>query len=549
MRVRYVVLLALLNPASACDREITAGSKPEPPPTISASLSVSHSPSSPSTTSTVTISAAVTGSTSYTSSVISVDGQVVKSCTSDSCTYGAVFPAGSHTYSAMATDNAGNTLNAGPKSFTVWQTTSGGPTSGSATSPHWSHARFAAFDYRIHYLKEPQKSQEYDQVAARYDVVIGGDVDPWKARNPAVQQYVYDLIKGEKFTPQNDVGPMETWLASNGYSVENAYLHKAGTSRTAANRVEFSSAWGSFWALNLGDPGQRAWRQHVTRQMTAQRSSGFRYDGLFYDVLGSGSGGIGEVPKTTLEYGNFDNYKTDLHTLLSQSATWMPSGRCMANTGNYLTAEDGAQADSCGAVLMEFSNNIYSSIGYNMWNFVGARLAAGTQVILVPQWQGYLKSTPRYDMNPGNYSTVAERVLLAEYANYLMLLDPARMDLLAVDFYLTGNANPSTPHDITWLKAFEVDIGVAVGARSVLKSGTDGAGQSYAAFQREFSNALVVYRPMRNWAHTTFGDITAEPIPLPSGHTWRLLLPDGSLTGPLTSVQLRNGEAAIFMKN
>jgi hypothetical protein len=35
---------------------------------------------------------------------------------------------------------------------------------------------------------------------------------------------------------------------------------------------------------------------------------------------------------------------------------------------------------------------------------------------------------------------------------------------------------------------------------------------------------------------------------LPAGTTWRLLMPDGSLSGPMTSVPLRNGEAAILMK-
>jgi hypothetical protein len=257
---------------------------------------------------------------------------------------------------------------------------------------------------------------------------------------------------------------------------------------------------------------------------------------------------MNDIPATTVEYASKSLYLTGLHTFLAKSAMWMPSGRCMANTGNYITAEDAAQADSCGAVAMEFANNIYSESGVNIWGFVADRLAAGTLVMLIPQRQGTLKNTPRFNMNAGNYSTVAERVLLAEYANYLMLVDPAHMDLLAVDFYLTGNANPAYPHDITWLKAFEVNIGLAVGNRSVLKTGTDGAGQPYQAFQREFANALVVYRPMQNWARTDFGDATAETINLPAGNTWRMLMPDGSVTGPVTSVQLRNGEAAIFMK-
>ena len=419
---------------------------------------------------------------------------------------------------------------------------------GAPMSPHWRHARFAAFDYRIHYLHEPQKTTEYNRAAARYDVVIGGDVDAWKSRNPTVQQYVYDLIKGEKFSPANDVGPMESWLAANGYNVEDTYLHVAAGDRSKADRVVFKSPWGEFWALNPADPGQVAWREEVTRRLTRSGTRGSQYDGIFYDVLGSGSGGIGEIPEKTLEFGSRSEYASALHELLKRSTSWMPSGRCMANTGTYLTAEDAAQADACGAVLMEYANNTYGEIGFLMWDFVSARMDAGTQVILVPQRQGTLKNTPRFNLNPGNFGSVAERVLMAEYANYLMLVDPTRMDLLAVDFYLTGVASPNQPHDIAWLRAFEVDIGLATGARTVLQRGTDGAGQPYDAYVREFENAIVIYRPMQNWARRDFGDKTAEIIEVPGERDWRMLLADGSTKPVFSSVRLRNGEAVILMK-
>jgi len=517
-----------------------------PSTTSSPTISLSHSPSSPSTTSTVTIAAAVSASTAYTSSSISVDGQVVKTCSSGSCSYSAILPAGSHNYSATATDNSGNTLSAGPNTLIVWQTTPGTTTPGSPTSPHWPHARFAAFDYRIHYLSEPQRSFEYDQVAKRYDVVVGGDVDEWKSRNPAVKQFVYDLIVGER---QQDVAAMESWLTAHGYPVENAYVHNAGTSKTKANRVSYYQWTDNYWLLNPADPGQIAWRQQVTQQLTAVRSSGFRFDGLFFDVLGGGlSGPQGHPNGPTLEYASKAAYLGDLHTMLGRHRAWTPSGMVMANTGNYTTSEEVAQTDASGAALMEFSNDIYNEGAYRMWGYVRARIAAGTPIVLVPQRTGALKNTPRYNMNAGNYGTVAERVLLAEYANYLMLVDPARMDLLSVDFYLTGSVDPSQPHSITWLKAYEADLGLAVGAPGVLKSGTDGGGQRYDAYAREFEHAVVVYRPVENWSSTNFGDATAVSVPLPAGPSWMMLRPDGSRVGPVTNVQLRNGEAAIFMK-
>lgn len=400
-------------------------------------------------------------------------------------------------------------------------------------SPHFPHARFAAIDYRIHYLSAALQAVEYPQAAGRYDVVVGGKASEWKPRNPTVRQYVYDLIVGDE---QADVPVMNTWLTANGFTVEAAYLHVGG------QRVSYHQWTADYYGLNVGDPGYRAWRQHRTAQLLAGG-----YDGVFFDVLGSGSGGIGVIPQVTDEYPTRAAYTTALHELLALTASWSPSGRCLANTGNYLAAEDAAQADSCRGVVMEFANDVYGEIGYTMWGFVGARLAAGTQVMMVPQRQGYLKNTPRYDMNPGNYGTVAERLLLAEYANYLMLMDPQRADQLAIDFYLTGNTDPANPHAVTWLKAYERDLGAPLAARRVLTSGTDGAGQPYQAFAREFANALVIYRPMQNWARTKFGDATAVAISLPAG-TWRLLRADGSMGAALTSVNLRNGEAVILVR-
>jgi hypothetical protein len=111
-------------------------------------------------------------------------------------------------------------------------------------------------------------------------------------------------------------------------------------------------------------------------------------------------------------------------------------------------------------------------------------------------------------------------------------------------FFETYGLNWSHPFSVTWLTAFERDIGLAVAKRSVLTSGTDGAGQKYAVFQREFEYALVLIRPQDG---STYGDATAVEVTLPPGN-WRMLRADGSLGGPVSSVQLRNSEAVVFFK-
>jgi hypothetical protein len=384
-----------------------------------------------------------------------------------------------------------------------------------------------------------QQTAEWDWAASHFDMVVGGTHSEYKQRNPSVVTFSYDLIWAPESGRRTE---MESWLAANGYPVEAAYLHGAGTSKSAANRINFVIWNSARQAVNPGDAGWRAWVVYRTGSLIAGSS-----DAVFYDEMGGSLESF--IPSSTLEYPNRPDYFSKLTGVMGTLATGMDTGCIMPNVGTTRTPTHTAYVDASGCTMMEYSNDIYNEGAYTMWGWVAQRMAAGTVIMLTPQRQGQLKNTPRYNMNAGNYSTVAERVLLAEYANYLMMVDPTRMDQLYVDFYLTGSLDPNEPHALTWLKAFETDIGPAVGNRSILKHGTDGIGRPYDAFQREFANALVVYRPLQSWAHTDFGDATTEPISLPTGNTWRMLMPDGSLVGPLTSVQLRNGEAAIFMKS
>lgn len=508
------------------------------------SVSVGHSPNSPSTTMTVTISGSASDPAAVVSMDLSVDGSVVKTCSGGSCSYSSTFAMGSHSYTASATDTAGKVISASTKSFSVWKQTSGGTTPGSPTSPHFPHARFTINDWRIHYQSEPQRSWEYDIGAIRYDLVSGGDATEWQSRNPTLEHAYYDLLW---HLTADRTKAAETWLAANGYPVENAFIHAQGTAKTPANRLT-PIMWGTpHTIVNPADPGLIAYMEQRTAKNTAVNADGYGSTTIHWDTQNSGS--IKQnVPATTMEFGSHAEYMAALAHLTAVTARAARGGYVLPNIGTYRTPADFAFADSANGARLEYVNNIYSEVGYTTWPFINSLLKAGVRIQLEPQRKGPLKNVPRYDMNPGNYASVKDRVLFAEYANYLMMLDPARLDLFYIDFYNWATASPDEPHDITWIKAFEVDIGQALAPRSVLASGTDGAGQPWQAFVREFGNAIVVYRPMQNWARTTFGDITAETITLPGGHNWHMLMSDASMLGPMTSIQLRNGEAAIFMK-
>ena len=176
------------------------------------------------------------------------------------------------------------------------------------------------------------------------------------------------------------------------------------------------------------------------------------------------------------------------------------------------------------------------------WNAIDGLVAAGAVVQFATGVSPGSKNDQRGDMNPGNYNSIAERVLMWEYVSYLMVADPARMDAVYFESY---GLNWSNPFSVTWLKAFERDIGLATGKRSVLTSGTDGAGQGYSVYKREFANnALVLIRPQGG---TTYGDVTGVNVTLPGG-TWRMVRADGSLSAGITSVRLRNSEAVVLIR-
>ena len=70
--------------------------------------------------------------------------------------------------------------------------------------------------------------------------------------------------------------------------------------------------------------------------------------------------------------------------------------------------------------------------------------------------------------------------------------------------------------------------------------------QKYAIYARDFDNAYVVIRPQIDWHPQSYADSTGIVVPLPS--PMRPLLRDGTLGDAVSSVTLRNVEAAILFK-
>ncbi|MGH7622366.1 MAG: hypothetical protein ACREMU_08500, partial [Gemmatimonadaceae bacterium] len=100
--------------------------------------------------------------------------------------------------------------------------------------------------------------------------------------------------------------------------------------------------------------------------------------------------------------------------------------------------------------------------------------------------------------------------------------------------------------DTVWEAAVEADVGHPREARHMIASGVDAAGQRYRIWARDFDHAYVVVRPSIDWHKQIYSDSTGIAVPLPA--PMRPLHRDGTLGPPVTSVTLRDVEAAILFK-
>jgi hypothetical protein len=160
-----------------------------------------------------------------------------------------------------------------------------------------------------------------------------------------------------------------------------------------------------------------------------------------------------------------------------------------------------------------------------------------------------LDSYPRnQDGSPPNgYSTgdpTDGRTQLATLAYYYLLADPQSTFL---DFF--GGFEPESSWSRHWSPAAAVNIGQPLGSWSLFATGSDPSAPAltYKIYQRSFTNALVLYKPLSFAGYTTGTTTDASATVQSLGTTYYLLAADGQTTTPVTSVSLRNGEGAILL--
>jgi hypothetical protein len=139
------------------------------------------------------------------------------------------------------------------------------------------------------------------------------------------------------------------------------------------------------------------------------------------------------------------------------------------------------------------------------------------------------------------------RTQMATLAYYYLLANPTRT---FINFF--GGSETTTTWHRHWVPAAAYDIGRPLDTWSLLASGADpeSPDKTYHIYQRPYDNALVLYKPLSVSTFTGApGTLdTATDTTLTLNGTYRLLLPDGTLGAPRTTVTLRNGEGAILVK-
>ncbi len=151
------------------------------------------------------------------------------------------------------------------------------------------------------------------------------------------------------------------------------------------------------------------------------------------------------------------------------------------------------------------------------------------------------------DTYPGGGSPTDPRTEIAALAYYYLLADPTRTFVM---FF--GGSNPASSWTEHWVPAAAVNVGTPTDSMHQFASGSDpsNSGLSYQVFARDYTNGMVLYKPLSytpGVGEGTTADNTATTVQL--GGSYKVVNADGSISATaVTSISLRNGEGAVLVK-
>jgi hypothetical protein len=411
-----------------------------------------------------------------------------------------------------------------------------------ARSPHFSHISLFYTDFYSRYASPADHGTALAFLGARIDGVMSGARDQWKSADPTILHFPYALqftvpLPGQKAATDNIASgyfsDMQRWYASRSqYDIENAFLHRGG--HDAAHRVQVK-IWDSMrFAINPGDAGQRAYQIDRLKRVAQNE------DGVFLDEFG---GGMSGVSKGSDEFATIALYMAAETELIAKVHEAIKPGFLLINIAEYWTPSDSALVVAGGGAHLERTNNPFTDRLPARWTQIDNLLALNVYTEFVTLWSytDWVTSKSFPSFQGGMYSSRLERGQIVQLASYYMAV-PADATRLTLDQQNMWNVRPDT----VWMPAVEADVGHPREARHSVATGTDAAGQKYRIYARDFDHAYVVIRPQSDWRPQIYADSTGVVVPLPA--PMRPLHRDGTFGAPVSSVTLRNAEAAILFK-
>jgi hypothetical protein len=407
----------------------------------------------------------------------------------------------------------------------------------SSQSPHWSHITTMMTDFYYSWT-----STERTWAGGHYDHAMSGSGAAWRATNATVQHIPYALLWTTIVAPSvpnittGYYVDMKRWYAAHTqYSREKAFLHQVGMPRDSAHRV-LVNIWGSKrWAINPIDPGAVAYTVNRIQRVTAGES------GVFFDETATGN--WNNYLRTSQEITTMTAFSGDIATLLKTIRPAIGGKPIMLNTSAYQTAADRVNALAAGAVHLELSNDFKYSGMLDRWKWIESLNGSGVFVDFVSARSSSEVTAMSTTYPKGNSATSVQRAKLWELASYYLAIG-ATPKLFALQLENTW----STPYSTLWIRAQEANIGHPRATRVLARTGTDPMGYPYAIYTRDFDRALIVLRLQQGWGAQSYGDGTAITFTLPAGERWIPLNADGTVGTAVTSIRLRQSEAAILLK-
>ncbi len=419
---------------------------------------------------------------------------------------------------------------------------------------HWSWILSMKSDFWIKYVSAELQSAEYDWFCAHYDVAISGTINEHKSRNASIKQYPYALLwtviqpgEEEESITSTYNNHMAAWyVAHPAYTLENAFLHNY----SGGARKEIT-IWGSKrYVMNPKDSGLIAYQSARLNEICTTAIGGYYPDGVFIDEHHTTSS-VFQVGDDYVEYhasgdyaAQMAAYNTDETSLITAIKTVIGSNkRMLLNTSSYINqinidwiiAAGGAQLESMNSAFLGFGNDSY-------YGFIDTLLAQDVLIDFSGQPWGENPS----GMNAGNSDSIQHRHDLWKLASYYTIIDTTASKLA----FSTGDCQypAEYPASARWIAAIETNVGHPAQVRQSYQTGIDGTGKNYIVYSRDMDNALILNRPMYSWSCTIYDDTTSVSVALPEG-TWYPLASDGTLGAAIISINLRNSEGAILMKD